>query len=224
MEGTGQKGWDAAVPDKALFPAWADTAFKWAIIFIALAVPAVFVVPSIYLRTPYNLDRQHPVGQPVQFDHRHHVQDDEIPCLYCHSEAERSSVAGVPPTELCMGCHSQIWNSSPMLEPVRRSYFSGQPMPWVLVHDVPDFVFFNHAIHIQHPVDCVTCHGKVEDMALPFKTGFFTMGWCLDCHRRMQPRVDHNLAGVTSRKDQDEPPANRLPHLNPLITCTACHR
>ena len=105
------------------FPPWADTAFRIGLIGIALAIPGVFVVPILYSRTPYNLNRHNPIVQPVQFDHRHHAQDDGIACLYCHDGAERSPYAGVPATEVCMGCHSQIWNTSAMLEPVDGATF-----------------------------------------------------------------------------------------------------
>ncbi|HEY8923629.1 MAG TPA: cytochrome c3 family protein [Polyangia bacterium] len=219
------------------FPPWADTAFRVGLIGFALAVPGVFVVPIVYVRTPYNLDRHFPIEQPVQFDHRHHAQDDEIPCLYCHAGAERTPYAGVPPTELCMGCHGQIWNKSPMLEPIRRSYFSGRPIPWNRVHGVPDFVYFNHAIHVTGArVDCVECHGDVRTEPLVARVRLFTMGWCLDCHRRREG-ILAPAAQTDEPSTADAPPrqGGRLPPLalggrpalRPqarLTTCTTCHR
>jgi hypothetical protein len=209
-----------------LFPVWADTALRVALIGGALAVPGVFVVPMVYVRTPYNLNRFFPVDQPVQFDHRHHVQDDGIACLYCHGGAETGAYAGVPATEVCMGCHAQIWNEAPMLEPVRRSFFSGQPLVWNRVHAVPDFVYFNHAVHVHRGLGCAQCHGDVAKMALAERVKLFTMGWCLDCHRKNQ------LASL----DPPLPlPVDKLPraprrtmgtfHSVPRIqNCTACHR
>ena len=127
---------------------WSDTAIRVVLCLLAAAVVAAMVLPMIYVRTPYNQQREFPLDQPVQFDHRHHVRDDGIDCRYCHSGAERGPYAGIPATEVCMGCHAQIWNRSPMLEPVRRSYFSGQPLRWNRVHDLPDFVYFNHSVHV----------------------------------------------------------------------------
>jgi hypothetical protein len=203
---------NAEVP--VLFPAWSDTALRMGLAGLALAVPGIFVLPIIYVRTPYNLERQVEVVQPVQFDHRHHVQDDGIPCLYCHDLVDNAPNAGIPATEVCMGCHSQIWNQSPLLQVVRDSFFSGQPIPWKRVHHVPDFVFFNHAVHVNNGVDCVRCHGNVSAMPLDRKVAPFTMGWCLDCHRQ-QPEE------FPGRR------AEKLAALQPvpsLITCTACHR
>jgi predicted CxxxxCH...CXXCH cytochrome family protein len=166
------------------FPVWADTVFKVVLIGIAVAIPGLFVVPLIYVRTPYNLNRHVPVDQPVPFDHRHHAGDDGIAGLYCHDGAERTPFAGVPATEICMGCHSQIWNTSAMLEPVRRSYFSGKPIAWNRVNAVPDFVYFDHSAHVTRArLDCATCHGDVISMPAVERTAPFTMGWCLDCHR-----------------------------------------
>jgi hypothetical protein len=209
-----------------LFPLWSDTVFKVALAAFAVAIPGVFIIPIVYVRTPYNLDRKAPIDQPLQFDHRHHVQDDGIECLYCHSGAERTAVAGVPPTELCMGCHSQIWNTSPMLEPVRRSYFSGLPIAWSRVHLVPDFVFFNHAIHVSRArVACAECHGDVAAMALPHRERLFTMGWCLDCHARRTDSLTREpaLAARTLPPDAPDQP-HTLAGPTRITTCTTCHR
>jgi hypothetical protein len=205
----------------ALFPAWSDTAFRVVLIGIALGVPAVFVVPMLYVRSPYNLNRNFPVDQPVQFDHRHHVQDDGIECLYCHHLAERTPHAGVPPTELCMGCHSQIWNQSVMLEPVRRSWFSGLPIPWNRVHNLPDFVYFNHAIHVNRGVTCQECHGDVASMPLVQQTELLTMGWCLDCHRQREALLGREIRVGRRRAITDKPVLEQPPR---LTNCTICHR
>ncbi len=212
----------------ALFPVWSDTALRITLGVLGLAIPGVFVVPIVYVRTPYNLNRHFDVMQPVQFDHRHHVKDDGIKCLYCHDGADRVAYAGVPSTQVCMGCHSQVWNQSPMLEPVRRSYFSGQPIPWNRVHLVPDFVFFNHAVHVKNGIECAHCHGDVTAMPIARKERMFTMGWCLDCHSRQPDRyaAAPRLAALVPGKlpgDAKTP----LGHVEPvphLMTCTTCHR
>lgn len=210
------------------FPRWSDTLLRWGLLLGASALPAAFVIPGVYLRTPYRTGRQAPQEQPVQFDHRHHVEDDAIPCLYCHTGAETTPYAGIPPTELCMGCHSQIWNDSPMLEPVRRSYFSGQPLAWNRVHWVPDFVFFNHAIHVKRGIDCAQCHGDVAAMATPYKTKMFTMGWCLDCHRKMGrspvARAEQTTTLSRSEPVYTEHAQEPLDPTMPLTNCTTCHR
>jgi hypothetical protein len=212
----------------ALFPAWSDTVLRIGLGVLAVGIPGVFVVPIVYVRTPYNLNRGFEVMQPVQFDHRHHVKDDGIPCLYCHDGADRSAYAGVPATEVCMGCHSQIWNQSPMLEPVRRSYFSGQPIPWNRVHLVPDFVFFNHAVHVKGGIQCAQCHGDVAAMPLDYKQRLFTMGWCLDCHKTQPDRYAHDP--IVATVFPEKLPANAkvvMSHesnLPRLQTCSACHR
>ncbi len=212
----------------SLFPVWSDTALRIALGVIGIAIPGVFVIPIVYVRTPYNLNRDFEVMQPVQFDHRHHVKDDGIQCLYCHDGADRAAYAGIPATEVCMGCHSQVWNQSPMLEPVRRSYFSGQPIPWNRVHLVPDFVFFNHAVHVKNGVGCAQCHGDVAAMPLDRKERLFTMGWCLDCHAR-QPDRYANAARLATLLPPKLPGNAKTPvgHVQPiphLQTCTACHR
>ena len=212
----------------ALFPVWSDTALKVVLGALGLAIPGVFVIPIVYVRTPYNLDRQFDVMQPVQFDHRHHVKDDGIKCLYCHDLADRSACAGVPPTEVCMGCHNQIWNQSPMLEPVRRSYFSGLPIPWNRVHLVPDFVFFNHSVHVKNGVACAQCHGDVTAMPIDRKERLFTMGWCLDCHRQQHDRygAEPDLAATFPEKlpGNAKTPLGHEQPVPHLQTCTACHR
>jgi hypothetical protein len=214
-----------------VFPAWSDTALRVALFGFALAIPGVFVVPILYVRTPYNLNRHFPVEQPVQFDHRHHAGDDRIACLYCHSGAERTPHAGVPATELCMGCHSQVWNKSAMLETVRRSYFSGQPIVWNRVHRVPDFVFFDHSIHVTRAkVACATCHGDVTTEPLVERARLFTMGWCLDCHRARAKERDAGLIPLETVAAAERLPPNapgRAPTLratSAITTCTACHR
>ena len=212
----------------ALFPVWSDTALRITLGLVGLAIPGVFVVPMVYVRTPYNLNRNFEVMQPVQFDHRHHVKDDGIQCLYCHDGADRAAYAGVPSTQVCMGCHSQVWNQSPMLEPVRRSYFSGQPIPWNRVHLVPDFVFFNHAVHVKNGLACAQCHGDVTAMPIDRKERLFTMGWCLDCHSRQPDRYATTpaLATVVSQKlpGDAKTPIGHLQPIPHLLTCTTCHR
>jgi hypothetical protein len=121
--------------------------------------------------------------QPVPFSHQHHVAGLGIDCRYCHTSVETSSFAGIPPTKTCMNCHSQIWTNAALLEPVRASYRSGQSLEWTRVNQLPDFVFFNHSIHVTKGVGCNTCHGPVDRMPLMYQQNSLQMEWCLGCHR-----------------------------------------
>ena len=170
------------------------------------------------------------IEQPVEFDHRHHTQDDGIDCRYCHNTVTRTEYAGIPSTALCMGCHSQIWNDSPLLEPVRRSYFSNTPIPYKRVYNLPDFVYFNHAIHSQKGVGCVSCHGRVDQMGRVYQVPSLTMSWCLDCHRNPEQHL-RPLSAITSMTwtagdSQAELGAalRTVLDVDPLVNCTACHR
>jgi hypothetical protein len=167
----------------SLFPEWSDTAFRLTLVALIALGSCALIAPLVYVRTPFHRRTEFPADQPVQFDHRHHVRDDGIACLYCHDGARTGAYAGLPPTETCMGCHAQVWPDALQLEPVRRSYFSGEPLQWSRVHHLPDYVYFNHAVHVNHPVACAECHGRVEQMALVWQVAPLSMGWCLDCHR-----------------------------------------
>src|SRR5437588_9775208 len=159
-----------------------NTISKLSIVFVLIAVPALSVAAYAWNMT-YGLNLDVPLDQPVQFSHKHHVKEDGIDCRYCHSSVENSSFAGIPATETCMTCHSQIWRDSPMLEPVRASYANNQPLRWNRVHDLPHYVYFDHSIHVHFGVGCSTCHGRVDQMPLTQKTASLQMSWCLDCHR-----------------------------------------
>lgn len=159
-------------------------AFARATIFGALFfIVLLGGVGLVLARSPYVTEVGVVQPQPVQFSHEHHVSGLGIDCRYCHTAVEESYYAGMPPTHTCMSCHSQIWNDSPALAPVRESYRTGVPIAWTRVHDVPDYVYFNHSIHVNKGVGCVTCHGQVDRMPLMWKAEPMTMEWCLDCHR-----------------------------------------
>jgi hypothetical protein len=127
--------------------------------------------------------------QPVEFSHEHHVGGLGIDCRYCHTSVETSPFAGIPPTQICMQCHSQIWADSPKLEPVRASFRSGESIAWTRVHDLPDFVYFDHSVHTAKGVGCVDCHGRVDAMPLTWRAETLHMSWCLDCHRDPAPHI-----------------------------------
>lgn len=171
-------------------------------------------------------------SQPVPFSHEHHVSGLGIGCLYCHTAVEQSAFAGIPSTGTCMNCHSYIWTNSPMLEPVRESYRTGQPLRWTRVHDLPDFVYFNHSIHVQKGVGCVTCHGRVDLMPLMWKAESLQMEWCLACHRRperfVRPREHVFDMDWTPPVAQEQIGLELVRKYNirteQLTDCSICHR
>jgi len=200
---------------------------------------AIFIIAGIVWaaaelqRSPYNTRAYVAREQPVQFSHRHHVTDDGIDCRYCHTSVENSPFAGIPPTKTCMNCHSQLFVDSPYLEPVRESFRSGQPIKWTRVHDLPDFVYFRHDIHVAKGVGCSTCHGRVDEMALTYQVASLQMEWCLECHRqpekfirpkeeifnmKWEPPSDQIAKGNDLKKTYD------LRSTADLTSCSTCHR
>jgi hypothetical protein len=173
-----------------------------------------------------------PQEQPVPFSHKHHVQDDGIDCRYCHTSVDKSAFAGLPPTETCMTCHSQIWSDSPLLAPVRESFRTGKPIHWERVNDLPDFVYFNHSIHIKKGVACEVCHGRVDEMPLTWRQNTLTMGWCINCHRHpekyIRPREDVFEMGYEPKGNQVQlglqlkKEYHVLPELQ-MTNCSICH-
>ncbi len=171
--------------------------------------------------------------QPVPFSHAHHVGALGIDCRYCHTSVEESSFAGIPPIKTCINCHSQIWNTSPTLEPVRASFRTGESINWTRVHDLPDFVYFNHSIHVRKGVGCESCHGRVDKMPLMWKANSLEMSWCIDCHRNTQ-RVLRPLDQITTMgyvPDGDQEEIGRrlqaeyhTPDVRILTSCSTCHR
>jgi hypothetical protein len=185
---------------------------------------------ALFARSSYATNKEIAPTQPVQFSHAHHVSGLGIDCRYCHTSVEDSSFAGIPPTKTCMNCHSQIWVGSSMLEPVRDSYRSDKSIEWQRVNKLAEFVYFDHSIHINKGVGCVSCHGRVDQMQAISQKGTLLMEWCLDCHREpekfVRPREEvFNMAY--------EPAGDQLTigrqlveknHIRSLIRCSVCHR
>jgi hypothetical protein len=171
-----------------------------------------------------------PIEQVVPFSHKHHVQDDGIDCRYCHTSVEKSSFAGLPPTATCMTCHSQIFTDAPPLAPVIESYREGKPLHWKRIYKLPDFVFFNHSIHIHKGIGCVSCHGRVDQMPLTWRAEPMTMQWCLNCHRAperfVRPR-EHVFDMEWKPKEKQSVLGERLVkeyHIQSKTDCSTCHR
>jgi len=184
-------------------------------------------------RSPYVTHQGEIHEQPVVFSHEHHVAGLGLDCRYCHTSVEKSNFAGMPPSATCMNCHRLIWTNADLLAPVRQSYATNTPLRWTRVHDLPDFVYFNHSIHVAKGMGCVTCHGEVDTMPLLYEHEPLTMEWCLDCHRNpgknVRPRAEvYNLHW--------QPPADPLRatamraalikeyKLQSLTSCSTCHR
>jgi len=192
------------------------------------------VVYGIY-RSPWTTDVKVPLAQPAPFSHEHHVAGLGLDCRYCHTSVERSSFAGMPPTETCMTCHSQVWKDAPVLAPVRESLVSDQPIRWKRLNLLPDFVFFNHSIHVQKGVGCSTCHGPVARMPITWKAHSLYMRWCLDCHEAPQKFLRPRDQIFNT---EWQPPADQLRQgealiaeyqistnrLRQLTDCSMCHR
>jgi hypothetical protein len=185
------------------------------------------------LRSPYVSEQNVVREQPVPFSHQHHVGGLGLDCRYCHTSVEVSSFAGVPPTQICMNCHRQVWSDSPMLEPVRASLRENRPILWTRVHDLPDFVYFDHGIHIHQGVGCETCHGRVDRMPLTWKAESMRMEWCLDCHRNpgnyLRPREEVFTMGWRPPVPQSELGRRlvsmyRVDPPSKLLNCSICHR
>lgn len=200
-----------------------------------LALAAIVIVGmgwwSLWPRTDYWNHVGWTVEQPVPFSHKHHVAGLGIDCRFCHTSVEVSSSAGLPPTYTCMTCHSQIWTNAALLEPVRKSLATGKPIVWNRVTDLPDYVYFNHSIHIAKGVGCESCHGPIDKMPLTYKAKSLTMGFCLSCHRNPGPhlRPESAIYNIDWRRTSDTPsPAAlmaqyHIPDRN-LTDCSICHR
>ena len=197
---------------------------------------AVFVIAGLLVlvaevnRSPWVTQVRVAREQPIQFSHERHVAGNGLDCRYCHTSVEDSSFAGIPPTKTCMNCHSQIFSASPYLEPVRQSFRSDRPILWTRVHDLPDFVYFNHSIHVNKGVGCTTCHGQVDRMALMWQEQSLQMEWCLDCHRNperyVRPRDAVFRVDYAAPADQRELGARLVAeyHIQKLTSCSTCHR
>ena len=213
-----------------IFPRYTNTLSRVTAVVAFGTVVAGLWLWSRIQRSPYTSEVRIAKEQPVPFSHRHHVGQLGIDCRYCHTGVETSATAGIPPTATCYNCHKLIWKDSPMLEPVRESYKSGKPLHWTRVHDLPDFVYFNHAAHINKGVGCTTCHGPIDRMPLTWQSGDLTMGWCLDCHRNPTPNLrpkdqvtsvewtpgpEQATVGAAFAKERD---------VRTLQSCSYCHR
>jgi hypothetical protein len=180
---------------------------RLSLVLTGLIVIALGVTLNELQRSPWVTRQGQRADQPVPFSHKHHVEGLGLQCQYCHTSVEKSSYAGIPPTKTCMNCHSQIWTNAQLLEPVRSSWATGESIQWIRVHDLPDYVYFNHEIHVNKGIGCASCHGRVDEMPLMYEQNTLQMEWCLNCHRNpavnLRPTAEvYNMAwaGPTDNK------------------------
>ena len=199
---------------------------------VLLAAVAGFVY-TIVARSSYLTGQYIERMQPVQFSHKHHTGDDGIDCRYCHTTVETGASAGMPPTQTCMNCHSQLWADSPYLEPVRKSWAENTPIQWERVHDLPEYAYFNHSIHVNKGIGCNSCHGDVANMPSMYQEHTLQMEWCLSCHKDPTPNLRPKSEIFNTKFD----PASQTPEEREklreqykirdrqlLTSCSMCHR
>jgi len=216
-----------------LFPRHTNVYSRLSIVAVLAVLGFLGWVVAMLNVSGYNTNQGDFIEQPIQFSHAHHVGGMGIDCRYCHTSVEESAFANIPPTKTCMNCHSQIWNTAPILEPVRASFRENKPLTWTRVNDLPDFVYFNHSIHIKQGVGCDTCHGPVDRMPLMYQEASLQMSWCLDCHRDpakyLRPRTE--VFNMRWQRPAGDPELGArlvkeygIASVEQLTNCSTCHR
>jgi hypothetical protein len=217
----------------ALFPRWTNVVARWSIVAAVVIAVGVPLVLMVWVRTSFATGERASIAQPVPFDHRVHAHALRVDCRYCHATAERAASAGLPPTIACVGCHTPALVESAPFAPVRASLQSGRPIPWRRVNALPDFVFFDHSIHVAKGIGCESCHGRVDRMARTEQATPLSMGWCLECHRdpvrRLRPRAEITTMGWDSTHAEVAVDTTRLRlarayHVQSRTDCSTCHR
>ncbi len=224
-----------------IFHPSANTIAKASIFGAVFIAGFIGYVVSGYDRSPWHTGVGYAKNQPVPFSHEHHVRGLGLDCRYCHTSVESSHFAGMPSTKTCMTCHSQIWTNAPILEPVRESWRTNRPIQWNRVHNLHEFVYFNHSIHVAKGIGCNACHGQVDHMPLMQQVGSLQMEWCLNCHRNpeqfIRPREQVYNLEYDPAKDMSLAPEMRSQevlgpqlvkdyhiHKEQLTNCSICHR
>ena len=216
-----------------LFAPGADAVFRLALLMAVGSIIIACLVAAGISRSSYMYGVGVALEQPVPFSHKHHAGELGLDCRYCHQQVETLATAGIPPTHTCMTCHSEIWRAAPMLEPVRASLANDVPLQWRRVNRLPDYVYFNHSIHVDKGIGCSSCHGAVDTMQLTYQAKAFEMQFCLNCHRDpeqfVRPKEQVWNMSWTPPADQ----ATRGPALvaqyhirdgQVLTDCSICHR
>jgi menaquinone reductase, multiheme cytochrome c subunit len=210
-----------------VFPRWANKTVHVAGAVLGIA-PLYLTGLIWYGASPKTLDVGYAPVQPIPYSHALHAGELGLDCRYCHSTVEEAGHAAVPPTETCMNCHSRVRTKSDKLEPLRESWAKGNAVEWTKVHDLPDYVYFNHSAHVTRGVGCVSCHGRIDQMPVVYQHEPLSMGWCLDCHRAPEKHL-RPIEEVTNMAWHPSSPAQgetlRKEHnINPSTDCSTCHR
>jgi hypothetical protein len=226
---------ETRIPETRLAPIFgpgANLVAKLVLVAVGGCLVVVFVIGWVGPSTGWATRVGYPVNQPVPFSHQHHVGGLGLDCRFCHTTVETSATAGMPPTYTCMTCHSQLWTNADVLAPVRASLKTDQPIEWVRVNQLPDYVYFNHSIHIAKGIGCATCHGRIDQMPLTEKAASLRMSWCVDCHRDPRPNLRPHDAvfDMGWQRSKDTPSGDQLfaqYHIKgaaELTSCSVCHR
>jgi hypothetical protein len=217
-------------PGFFVFPEWVDRLTPVLALLFLGVLPAYLVLVVWYGFSPRTTDVGYAPEQPVAYSHALHAGQLGIDCRYCHSTVEMGAHAAVPPTQTCMNCHAHIRTKSDKLLLVRQSSATGDPIPWVRVHDLPDFVYFNHSAHVRRGVGCVECHGRIDTMEVVRQVQPLSMGWCLDCHRNPEPHLrPPSLVTAMNWVPREDPEVlgrrlRETNRINPSTDCSTCHR
>ena len=230
-----------------IFPRSANQLVKTSLIGVLSLVLLLGWIVFTLMRSSWVTKQNEYVEQVVPFSHAHHVGGVGLDCRYCHTSVEKSNFAGIPPTKTCMNCHSQIWTNAQVLEPVRASLRNDTPLTWIRVNDLPDFVYFNHQIHVRQGVGCTVCHGPVDKMPLMYQAQSLQMEWCLDCHRGPEkyirprdqvfnmayqpPSTEHPITVATGESFTNQKDLGlflkrtyNIGTTEHMTTCSVCHR
>lgn len=184
----------------------------------------------LFLTHPETLEPGYQPKQPIPYSHKLHAGNLGIDCLYCHNTVDKSSYAAVPPTQTCMNCHSKVKAQDMVLAPVRESWEQDKPIPWIKIHRLPDYVYFNHSAHVNSGVSCMSCHGRVDQMIEVKQVETLAMSWCLDCHRNPAARLRPTALVTKLDWKPERDPAEigkeiiAQKNINPPVTCSGCHR
>jgi len=214
-----------------VFPRWANKTRQ--IAGVVLGVAPIYLIALIwYGASPKTTDVGYQPEQPVPYSHALHAGQLGIDCRYCHNTVEDAAHAAVPPPQTCMNCHSKVWTKSPKLAPIRESYETGKAVEWIKVHDLPDYVYFNHSAHVTRGIGCVSCHGRVDQMEQVYQHEPLSMGWCLDCHRNPEKnlRPPEEVTNMTWTPPGGQDPVEfgkefrEKNHIAPPTDCSTCHR
>lgn len=216
-----------------IFPEWTETLKKWIGVF-TITSPIYLIGLIAYAINPTTLRVGYEPVQPVPYSHALHAGELGIDCRYCHNTVERGPKAAIPPAQTCMNCHSQVKKDSDVLLPVRQAYAENTPLRWTRVHDLPDYVYFNHQAHVNAAIGCETCHGRIDQMVRVYQVNTLAMEWCINCHKNPTPnlRKPENVtkmgyddpSSTPHRQPGEGEAVARTNHIHASVSCSTCHR